>query len=191
MNTQEQCPLFNLPAEIRLFIYEFALQRNDDPVDVNEIPYRHHLAVLQSCRRINHEAKTIFYAIHRFGFSNYLFKRVGPNRRNAITAVTITTSSGGAPHGCVTNLHKLPNLKSLYFQRDVSVRYLNISEWASMRRQIQSELAKLKSLEEVKIFTPEAKDLTPAEEQRMEKLRGIDAFLEFDRKIGPVDGGSL
>lgn len=176
MLSQAQCPLFDLPTEIRLYIYELTVLMPDEPVNLEEIPSKHHLAILQTCRRVFHEAETIFYATHRFQCAPPLF-RTGLSRRNAITRLTIVISSGGAAHAAITKLHQLPNLRSLYIQRKISIRYLNVSGWAIMARQMQTELAKLPSLREVKVFTPVALNLTPAEEQRNEKLKRVDAML--------------
>jgi hypothetical protein len=61
----------------------------------------------------------------------------------------------------------------------MSVRYLNISEWSILTRQMKDELAKLQTLRELKIFTPTASsELTSVEKTRQEKLRRVDAMLE-------------
>ena len=178
---QTQCRLFHLPTEIRLYIYQLTVLIDEEPLVLTDLPTKH-LAVLQTCRRILYEAETIFYEMHRFQSSSLLF-HIGPTRQAAITALTIVTSSGGAAHHTITELHLFPKLKSLYIQREMSIRYLNVSEWSVMAKQMQTELAKLPSLVEVKVLTPIASNLTPAEEARREKLARVDALLERDSRI--------
>lgn len=176
---QTQSKLFSVPAEIRDYIYKLVLEINDDPVRMETIP-KNHLSILQACRRILLEAETIFYAAHRFQYSGQQshLHRIGPPRRDAITAITIVTSSGAIAFGMIQGLHRFPNLKSLHIQREVSVRYLNISDWAIMRRQIRSELDRFKHLSEVRILMPlPTSELTQAEMPRAEKLASIDADL--------------
>ena len=175
---QDDCPLFMLPAEIRQYIYELVLQHDDGTVRVTKLPAKRHFAILQTCQRILYEAEMIFFASHRFQPSS-IWHHLGETRRSVITAATIKTSSGGTAFSEIEQLHLFPNLKSLYIEREMSIRYLNISEWAIMWRQMQTELNKLQFLEEVKIFTPEASSaLTPAEEERLAKLNRIDAELQ-------------
>ena len=176
---QAQCYLFNIPTEIRLYIYGLVLHVQNEPVDVGNLSKRH-LSILQTCRRILIEAEAIFYVLHRFQYSPRLF-RIGLLRRDTITALTIVTSSGGSAFSAMEDLHLLPKLKSLYMQRQMSVRYLNVSEWSVMAKQMQDVLSKLQSLQEVKIFTPAASsELTLAEKTREEKLMRVDALLERD-----------
>ena len=177
---QSQCRLFNMPAEIRLYIYELALQVYGGTVNVEDLP-KQHLSILQTCQRILHEAKAIFYSLHRFRYTPYtphLF-RIGPTRRNEITALTIVTSSGASAFYAIEKLHLFPKLLSLYIQREMSVRYLNVSEWSFLAKQMQNELGKLQTLQEVKVFTPTAtSELTIAEKAREEKLGRVDALLQ-------------
>ena len=175
-STQDQCPLFKLPTEIRLYIYLLVL-RLPEPVKVRSLSTQH-LSLLQTCRRVLQEAETLFYELHRFQYSPLLF-RVGHIRLNAITALTIIASSAGSTYSDIKQLHHFPSLTSLYLQREISIRYLNLSEWSIMRKQIQTALRDLPLLREVKIFTPPASStLTPAEEQRQEKLNQIDTELQ-------------
>lgn len=144
---------------------------------VNKLPPKHHLSILQTCRRVLLEAETIFYSTHRFQHSE-LWLKSGEIRREAITAIAIITSSAGKAFSDMEDLHHYPNLKSLHIEREMSIRYLNVAEWSIMWRQMKIELGKLPCLREVKIFTPEASsELTPAEEERLQKLKRVDAML--------------
>jgi len=188
VNPQSRCRIFDLPTELRVDIYERTLLLRDDAVvDLGRVQSKHHLAILQTCRCVLAEAEDIFYSLHRFIFcpessrkdlSSHL-KPLGPRRRHAITALTVCTSSGSTAFCVMQQLHRLPNLQSCYFQRKMSVRYLGLSTWSVLAKQMQAELAKLDSLREVKMITPPARsELTDAEEKRKEKLRSIDAMLE-------------
>jgi hypothetical protein len=95
------------------------------------------------------------------------------------------TSSGGSAFSAIEDLHLLPKLKSLYIQRQMSVRYLNVSEWSVMARQMGDTLSKLQSLHEVKVLTPAASsELTLAEKTRDEKVMRVGALLERDSQAG-------
>lgn len=76
-------------------------------------------------------------------------------------------------------LHALPNLRSCYFGRQLSVRDLDIADWSLTANRMQAELAKLEHLQEVKMITPEVSgELMDLEEKRREELRKVDAMLE-------------
>ncbi len=144
-----------------------------------------------------YETEELYYSMHClvYDFSSRmdlasLLDPLGPVRRDAITALTIVTSSGSEALTAMQQLHLLPGLRELELRREMSVRYLNITNWSLLKHQMQAGLAKLESLREVKVFTPEASSaLTPAEEQRLEKLRGIDALLE--RSVSSMDGAGM
>lgn len=89
---QDQCALFELPTELRLYIYQLSM-RSSEPVDATELS-GHHLSILQTCRRVLQEAEVLFYGMHRFRYSPHLL-RIGDARLEAITAVTIVASSAG------------------------------------------------------------------------------------------------
>lgn len=76
-NQQQQCPLFSqLPDELRLRIYEFAMSVRPDGLDqavvLRDFASMHRapnapsvLSLLATCRRVYVEAAQIFYATHR------------------------------------------------------------------------------------------------------------------------------
>ena len=70
-----------------------------------------------------------------------------------------------------------PNLKSLFLRRNQSVKFTHAGTWAIMANQIRTELEGMKELIELKIFVPEAKDLSQADIERQKKLDGIDESL--------------
>ena len=185
---QHQSRLLALPAEIRLHIYELMLQVYPTTVEVGSLPKGLPLAlsILQTCRRILFEAEDVFYSINRFKYTPNVIGRslasclttIGPNRRNAIAALTICTPSGSAAFEALKQLDLAPNIRSCYIERGLSIRYIDMSGWILLAKQMRAELAKLESLQEVKVITPEANELTVEEEKRREKLRRIDAMLE-------------
>ncbi|KAK3725246.1 hypothetical protein LTR37_000757 [Vermiconidia calcicola] len=185
INLQSASRLFALPVEIRLQIYELVLSFYDAAAELGRMPIKNRLSILQTCRRVLHEAEAIYCSIHYFGSGpgvlefDLILKAIGPRWRNALTSLTVRTSSPFEAVVVIKQLHALPNLKSCYFERQLSVRDLGISDWSLMAKWLQAELAKLEHLQEVKMITPEVSgELTDLEEKRREELRKLDAMLE-------------
>jgi hypothetical protein len=163
VNDQSNSPLFNLPAELRMGIYPLVFQNPHGTADFGRLPAKHHLALLQTCRRILLEAEDIYYTLHRFIYNcgpakHTLYntaRLLSPPRIDAIEHLTIFTSNGGTAFGVVQELHHLPNLRTVVFERGTSVEYINLDSWNILKRQMIDSLKRLEKLEEVKIITPE------------------------------------
>lgn len=175
LHPQEQSPLFRLPAEIRLHIYElvFRVPQKGQGVVLRRLCAGEHcnhprsvLTSLLSCRRFLDEAEEIFYSMNRLFVEKAFWASIGPRRRDAITRITVAESIHSLPNA--------PNLKSLYIVRRLSVKYINPHWWAAMAPQLIAEIEKMESLEEIKIFTPNAKDLNEHEIARQRRLNEID-----------------
>ncbi|KAK5169899.1 uncharacterized protein LTR77_005877 [Saxophila tyrrhenica] len=190
MHPQDQSRLFSLPAEIRLYIYELALAVDGGIAELGRPPSKHHLAMLRTCQRVRNESKDIYYDLHRFIVRTADTVRNAPHRqRDLIHAITISTSSGVQALEMVQKAATLPNLRSIHFKRDISLRYLNISLWSLMARQIQTALAELKSLEKIEFFTADASTALEGNELvRLEKLRKVDSMLKVSVRKNTVDG---
>ncbi|KAK3716415.1 hypothetical protein LTR37_006565 [Vermiconidia calcicola] len=182
MNLQPASRLFSLPVEIRLQIYELLLLLYDATPALVPMPTKNRVSILQTCRRVLHEADQIYYSIHYFGFGpdfGQILRAIGPHRRNALTALTVWTSSGSAAYGIIKQLHALPNLKICTFQQGLWVRDLNMSDWSLMAQRLQAELTKLGQLREAMATTPEASGYyMDLKQKRKQKLREVDAILE-------------
>ncbi|KAK4495924.1 hypothetical protein PRZ48_013192 [Zasmidium cellare] len=179
IHQQEQSPLFRLPAELRLEIYEHVLRLPIPAAATNVIPRaaKGGLSILLTCRRALAEAEEVFYSVNRCSHENPVdfLQTLSPRRRLAITKFTMPVVSAAAMHVRLQQLHALPNLTSLYIQRRTSIRYLDVSGWAIMAAQIVAEIRKMEKLAEVRFLTPEATStLTETEVARKEKLDGID-----------------
>ena len=201
MHPQHQSRLLALPAEIRLQIYELVLQLSSATLELASLPRRLqvHLSILQTCRRILFEAEDVFYSINHFKYTAQMTRRslasflttIGPTRRNAIAAMTICTSSGSDAFEALEQLHLVPNITSCTIERGVSIRYLNVSGWSVLAKQMTVELAKLESLRDFRVLTPEANELTAEEEKRCARLREIDTMLEESCGTFYVGDGSV
>ncbi|KAF2160089.1 hypothetical protein M409DRAFT_60200 [Zasmidium cellare ATCC 36951] len=183
---QSESRLLALPAEIRLHIYEFLLQsprstdlglhlRRRTPTNKPSV-----LVVLLTCRQIHFEAEKILYQINRLhchDLRNFLAS-LGPVRREAITSLTIAAVQAANAYGDISQLHLLPNLRSLWIERVQSIRFIQPSSWAIFTKQIVTEIERHEGLEEVKIITPETSDPSEHELKKLQRLRGIDGMIE-------------
>ncbi|KAK3679936.1 hypothetical protein LTR78_000313 [Recurvomyces mirabilis] len=169
---QEQSLLFQLPAELRLCIYEMALHVPTtahglrlirSPVGSNKPSV---LALYLTCRRALAEAEGIFYSINRLHNVPPLFwQTIGQKRQNAITMLSLSVTSAAAA---------LVELQSLRIATNSSIRFLDPSSWRLMAPQLITELGGFKQLNDVQIFTPEALDETNEELSRKGKLDEVD-----------------
>ena len=187
INPQTSSPFFHhLPAEIRLQIYELVLYVPPPAGQTCIFLSKHYhstpsvLTLLETCRLIFSEAETIFYSINRLCCSpNYTsWKAVNIRRRAAVTMFELPAGDAARIHEGLVMLRKqCPNLKSLFLRRNQSVKFTHAGTWAIMANQIRTELEGMKELRELKIFVPEAKDLSQADIERQKKLDGIDESL--------------
>lgn len=185
---QEQSPLFRLPIDIRLEIYEHLLRV--PPSDSNQAAklarrsarsssISTRLTVLLTCRRVLREAEGIFYSINRFRIEspNDFLSTLGSRRRCAMKKFTLPVIS---PAALLLELEHLsaavPRLSSLYIQRMASVKYLDVSGWVVMAPQLVAKIQEMKNLTEVKILTPDSGSLLLREYEvvRKRRLDGID-----------------
>lgn len=177
---QSDCPLFGLPTELRLQIYEMALCLSID-VDTLELGLhipKNHLALVQTCRRIHDEADRLFWPLYRFEYTPRLF-RLRPTTREALTAITMTTSRAELAYRAASHIaESLPNIRSLHIQRPMSVRSIDVNEWRLRAMQMRVALAAMRKLENFEILTPEYGGvLTAVEETRWLKLQEVDDSL--------------
>jgi hypothetical protein len=202
IDRQDQCILFRLPAELRLRIYEQALSINSPTVHLKWYPSNYLrpsiLSILETCRRINAEAESIFYTINHFQYlttrprhATAFSQSLSPVRRNAIRRITISVSSGSEALSQIQELTLLSKLQTLRIERRLDVRYIDIGTWKLLAKQIKMELEKFSGLRELDIFTPDVMVSATSrgravEEQRMGQLAQIDALLQ-----GVVSRGSL
>lgn len=181
LDLQLQSPLFALPAELRLNIYELLLfvpsglritnRTNRESPSI--------LSLLQTCRRILAEAEDIFYSIQRLQFSlsecTPFLNSIGTKRREAITSISIAASNGSQALAQIQDLYLAPNLRSLYIMNPVGLRYLNISSWTLLARQLEVEMHRLDRLEELKVVQLVLHEAdTEGEKERRSKF---DAFV--------------
>lgn len=184
-NAQEQSIFFRLPVEIRLYLYEHLLwipasdsaENMQHIHECNRSPGR--LTILLTCRRALKEAEGIYYSINRLRPEQPLrfLASLGVRRRFAITKFTLVVGSAASVLPRLKQLHRLPNLTSLHVQRTASVKYQDVTSWAIMTPQLIASIREMKALKELKILTPEARDVTEHDLARKGKL------IEIDRKL--------
>lgn len=182
---QEHSPLFRIPAEIRLHIYEllFRIPTGDQGVKLRRGGHSHShpmsvLALILTCRRLKDEAEELFYGTNRiFVDDTDILGSLGRRRRDAMTSVAVPAQSAGALLARLQDVQQLSNLQSLHIIRTLSVKYIDPRSWAVMAPQIMAEIKKMKALKEVKFITPEAKDLTEHELASQSRLSEIDARI--------------
>ena len=169
---QAQSPLFRLPAEIRLHIFELVLkvdwagpERFEFGVNIKQVPADEKrlsvLSVLGTCRRVLAEAEDMYYAINRLevrwsDYTSFVSSLEQP-RRDAITSLTIWCYS--ATPALLETLQQLaltPNVKSLWLGADGSIMVASVRSWEQATPQLMVELGKLEFLEELKILMPGA-----------------------------------
>ena len=123
VSTQEDSRLLALPAEIRLYIYELMLRSDSGTVELGQLPKKRPPltpSMLQTCRRVLYEAEDIFYSINHFKYTTPFSGRtlasfldsIGPARRNAVTTLTVCTTSSGRAFQSMEELRSVPDLRS-------------------------------------------------------------------------------
>ncbi|KAF2725128.1 hypothetical protein K431DRAFT_98201 [Polychaeton citri CBS 116435] len=183
---QHQCLLFSLPVEIRMVIYELVMYQPTGEVDIRRFPHDitqpSALALLVTCRRVLHEAEPVFYSVNRLWLDMehvQFLNSVGARRRSAIKKVAITASSGSAALLMLSQLRALPKLQSLYIRRTSSIRFIHISSWRVMVKQLQTELRAHHQLSELKLLTPEVRGLLSEDESvRKRQMDEVDSELK-------------
>ncbi|KAF2720490.1 hypothetical protein K431DRAFT_295167 [Polychaeton citri CBS 116435] len=184
-HSQEQSPLFQLPVELRLNIYEHLLRIGVTGSGVELVqrltPVRFptRLAILSTCRRALAEAEDIFYSVNRLSLEHpdELWASLGPRRRCAVTSFTLPAKSAASTLHGLQQLRLFQNLESLHIERRLGVQYQDISTWAIMVPQLAAEVRAMERLVDVRIINPEATGLTEHDKVREMKLK------EIDRKI--------
>lgn len=191
---QEQSPLFRIPAEIRLEVYEHILRiPTSSPTSSVNLVHRpaqlripSSLSLLETCRLILSEAETLFYALNRLStaYPANLYNSLNSARRSAITQVTLPALSGASTFALLQQLQNFENVKSVYLERRNSARFQDVRTWRVMEKQIVGVLAGMEELEEVKFWTPEMEGVIIESEKR----RGRE-LEEFDGRVcGAVNG---
>lgn len=102
-------PFFELPAEIRLRIYEFVLIQPDETIDLDPLNYRTirpRLSCFLVCRRMHDEAYHVFYGAPQqplrlfpthgrfFHTKKPLLTRIGPKYRRAVHTLELRLGPG-------------------------------------------------------------------------------------------------
>ncbi|KAK4629540.1 hypothetical protein CLAFUW4_08128 [Fulvia fulva] len=187
INPQQQSPLCQLPAELRLSIYDhifrLATTNLSDSIYLVHRPATNRtpsaLTPLLTCRLLLSEAETLFYTLNRLSIQcpQAFIASLNSTRRLAITSLILKTSMDAAYPG-LQQLRGLKNLESLYIERKASVRFQAVSMWAVMAPQSIAELTKVGKLREVRVLMPEARDLTEWEMAQKRRLEEIDGRLE-------------
>ncbi|CZT16144.1 uncharacterized protein RCC_01985 [Ramularia collo-cygni] len=184
LHLQEQSSLFQLPAEIRLIIYEliFEVEAADHGIKLRRpVPHERNrsiLAPLATCHRFHDEAESVFWSINRIYIDDVaLLKSISKQARDGMTMLTVPAKDGSSLLAMLQDIHQAPNLKSLWIVRPLNVRFINHQEWAVMAHQIILEIKKMAVLKEVKFITPECNDLKDYEAIRKQKLDEIDARI--------------
>lgn len=183
INTQEQSPLFRLPPELRLQIYELILKihSDNDIVHTTNNPTTRPsvLSILETCRVIDSEAAPIFYILNTLSTSHpsSFLSSLGLRRRNAITRFAVTAFTAAELHISLKGLEPVSQLKSLHIVRKQSVRFTSVSEWRMMAPQLVAVIGRFEKLEEVKVITPEVRDATAREQADLQSLEEVDRRL--------------
>lgn len=190
VHEQSQSPLFQLPAEIRLQIYEnaFKIKQAHSVIEIRQhpAPTWSVLNFLLTCRRALAEAEEIFYSVNRLTIVDSAFwSHVGVRRREAITMISLPVRSAAAALGALERLHHAPNLRSLHIERQVSIRFTAVREWRVMAAQLVTEIEKMRCLGDLRISTPKPVDLSEHELGMRSSLEEVD-----DRLRGAVRGRS-
>jgi hypothetical protein len=85
VNSQDDCSLFKLSAELRNKIYSlvFAIETNEDDnsIELNESTAAPSKALSMTCKRIHHEAHAMYKAAYR-DFPEHVFTLNVPDRRS-------------------------------------------------------------------------------------------------------------
>ena len=182
---QELSLLFTLPLEIRLQIYDFLLRplhTMDFGVRMTRSPVHPRLptilSILLTCRRALYEAEHIFYTSNRLWVDDVGFPQsLGTVRRSAVWELAVPAQSATMVLELLKILQVLPNLRSLHLVRQVSIRYIDVLSWSILASQLVTQAEKLAQIEDLKIITPEATELTPGDIERKGKLESIDCRL--------------
>lgn len=184
MHGHEDSPLFKIPPEIRMYIYELLFQIPPTGQSVQLRRSSGHdrphsvLASLLTCRKFLFEAEYMFYGMNRLLIDNSeILRSLGPRRREVITKVSVPAQSASTLYAVLQYLHEVPNLRSLQIVRWVSVNFIDPRTWAVMAPQIITEIKRMKSLQEVWITTPEARELDEHGLARKARLDEIDANI--------------
>ncbi|KAK4565680.1 hypothetical protein LTR86_003528 [Recurvomyces mirabilis] len=197
---QEHSLLFQLPAELRLCIYEMILHVPTTAHGLQLVRSPAHsdkhtvLALILTCGRVLAEAVGIFYSINRlFNISPLFWQTIGQRRKDAITMLSLSVSSAAATLIELRHLHNAANVRSIQIIRQSSIRFIDPSSWRLMAPQLISELEGSKQLDDIQFFTPDARDMTSEELCRKAKLdevdcRLIDAAPASNRGLIPNEG---
>jgi hypothetical protein len=183
IDQQTQSALFRLPVELRLHIYElhFRLKDGQRPYGLGlapKGPRLSSLSLLLTCRRTLAEAETIFYSVNRLSITDaYFINSIGVKRREAISKVSIPTSSAAAVLSALQQLRLAPNLKSIVVCRQVSVKYIDVRSWRVMAPQLITELSSMENLQDLSFQNPIAVNLSDNEKVREAELRAVDDRL--------------
>lgn len=205
-NPQLQSPLFALPTELRLQIWEHLLTlltptTSTEPfygIPMSPEPHlcpNHRrlrppsiLSILQTCRLAHTEAQTLFYSLNRLHADPRIAAaRLSPPRRAAVAAMTMTVTVAQEMTSVARALRSaegaLPGLRSLWFVRTQTIKFLDPRPWAVMSYQTAGELRGAKEggcrlLSEVRVITPEEKYPTNADRERWARLRIADERIE-------------
>lgn len=190
-NNQAQCIIFRLPLELRQRIYEEHFSIDSVKVHLKWYPTSRLsvLVLLETCRRIHAEAEHVFYSINRLQYTNLeprpstsFFHSISPARLESIQNLTICVSSAGEALQICQELAPLRNLRALTIERQQCARYIDVSSWKLLSKQLKAELEKLSSLKALDIVTPYTPKQTPEEQERMRQLAQIDGLLQVSAR---------
>ncbi|WPH02725.1 Hypothetical protein R9X50_00559300 [Acrodontium crateriforme] len=190
---QEQSPLFCLPTELRLRIYELVLRIETPTVTLTRWQKYHSqrglhsvLTLLETCRRIHAETELIFYDINTIvipsmnPYDTCYMNTVSPKRLHAIKSLIVQVSSSSDALAKLQDVALRFRVHKLIVERHQSVRFIDVRSWAYFRQQMQAEVENMSELKDIDFITPSAKgNISEDELRRLQKLNAIDDTLRL------------
>ena len=201
-SNQPQCPLLNLPAELRDEIYRDAMTvhpNRDGTVllftSSSHVEIPSVLSLLLTCRQVHNEAQEMFYSINNLEVGGFVASLVFDNcllqgfidslstkRRSAIQSFTIMIEGPERGAMALRILSQLPKLKTLHFKmmRRKARQYL-VERNASAKRCFMDAFRDLPALETINIGVPFT--AFTAEIYHVNKCLGVISRLEEELKL--------
>ncbi|KAK3683248.1 hypothetical protein LTR37_020423 [Vermiconidia calcicola] len=206
---QTQCPLLDLPPELRITIYEMlfsfegpcACWMKLSPPQSRKMlnsPHYNDLAMLPTCQTIRNEAQGIVYSINHFQISiRHLDSFLTETSHVRAASITHLEFRDMSPHHIIPDLQVLcafmPRLRSLQLKLGLTTKsrkekrlesYASFVDWyhRNGKELIQTELSGLRKLE---IFGVAVCDYEDYLEEKIGLVEGLDDVFA-DMKVGPV-----